>query len=202
MSARQIKEKIVCPNCGSPYIEYASLREESGSLVGIGIPEKYYCPRCGYRGSVVLEMTSEQLKRRRFSKKEWSEHPLRVTKRSSEAVKPIFTIMLLLFFFAAFSLMIPRYQILKEPQPVNIYDQGSIQFIPSGDEMSIKESGQAVKYGELYYSVQSSGLSYVDRALGLQNVGGFLVPMFFLLFIAGFMALMLYSHWHRVQFFG
>lgn len=197
-----MREKIVCPNCGSPYIEYASLREDSGSLVGIGVPEKYYCPSCGYCGSVILEMTSAQLKKHKFARRVWHEEALRVTRRSAETVKPIFTMVLILFFFAAFTMMIPQYEITKEPAPVNAYSQGSIQYVPVGDEVSIGESPQTVQYGGTYFTVRESSLSYVDRALGLQNVGGFLVPMFFMFFIAGFFALMLYSHWHRVQFFG
>lgn len=196
-----MRDKIVCPNCGSPYIEYASLRADSGSIIGIGVPEKYYCPSCGYKGPVILEMTNEQLKKHKFNRTPWEEKKMRVDHRSAEAVKPVFTLILILFLFAAVSLMIPRYELTREPNELDLQKIGSIQHVPVGGKITITESDQIVDYGGTYYEVQSSYLSEVDRALGLQNVGGFLVPMFFMFFISGFFALLIYSHWHRVKFF-
>lgn len=197
-----MKTKKVCPNCGSIEIDYASMRSDSGSLVGIGLAEKYYCPNCGYRGSVILKMTPSQIKKHRFSKKPWHSKPGRKEGyKSVEVIKPVFITVLLLFFFMAFILMIPRYEIASEQEVFEINQFGSVTYLPDGKEILITEQGEYVKQGQKYLKVSESSFVYIEDATGLKNVGGFLVPAFFMFFLSGFFILMIYSHWHRVKFF-
>jgi len=44
------KRLLLCPKCKSPRIK------KVGKFSGWLIPEEYYCPNCGYKGPIVLEV--------------------------------------------------------------------------------------------------------------------------------------------------
>lgn len=47
---------MVCPNCGSPEIQYATTSGgTTAGIIGMGVPQLYYCRKCGYQGSVIIE---------------------------------------------------------------------------------------------------------------------------------------------------
>lgn len=199
------KENIyeVCPHCGSTDVEYASMVEEPGTITGFGLPEKYFCKRCGYRGSVILEMSKNDIRRTNFSKKLWVNKNEKIDYRSVEIFKPVFITISIVFLITSFMLLVPAYDFSVEPiSEINYTQLGSITTLPSGKEIYIMKSGEKyVPYGEKYLKLSESPFTYVENALGLKNVQGFLVPVFFLFFISGLFVLMIYSHWHRIRFF-
>lgn len=197
-----VQEIKLCPNCGNPDIDYASLEQRSGAIIGIGIPEQYYCPRCGYFGSIVVEVPMDELKKVEF-------HPIKKairvrSEKSSAILEPVFVTTLLIFFTVAFFFILPKYNILNI-QPagfVNLSEMGST----GSNVMIISTSFQenATTFGPLgitYIVASNTSVIDIDRALGLQNVSGFLVPLFFLFLIVGMLILAVDSHWHRVRFF-
>lgn len=202
MSARITNEIKLCPNCGNSDINYASLESRSGAIVGIGIPEQYYCPRCEYFGSVVVEVPRSQLKKIKFYPKK------RIvslsSEKSSSILEPVFVTTLLLFFVVVLFFAIPTYDIFKAETPgtvdlTNIAStQNNINVNPTRFETNITV---AEPLGITYLVARNTSLIDIDRALGLQNVGGFLVPLFFLFFFTGILFLLVYSHWRRVRFF-
>lgn len=97
----------VCPNCGSPEIEYASLDKRSGSIIGFGIPEKYFCKDCSYTGSVILEVDSARLKKMKFPKKKMNPYKLKY----DAATKPILIFCLFAFVLASIFIAMPRQKI-------------------------------------------------------------------------------------------
>lgn len=185
--------KKVCPNCGSPDINYASLQSGSGEMVGIGLPEKYYCPKCNYCGSVILEMNEKQSKGAKFSGKPYHSHH-----RSVEAMKPVFTMTLILFMITAAVLLIPKYDIGKELSSVPHETSHSITYLPTQVPDSI--TGNNYTYTIIEAENTQAVISSINSAIGASNVG-FLVPAFFLFFISGIMALMLMNHYRRLKIF-
>ena len=51
---RRKPSKIYCPRCGSPEIRLSS------SLDYWLTPKKYVCEKCGYVGSIVMELEEEE----------------------------------------------------------------------------------------------------------------------------------------------
>lgn len=196
-----VKEVIVCPNCGNPEIEYASLRKRSGAILGLGVPEQYYCPKCGYMGSVVLSLPRDELKKIKFKPKRLKK--IR-TEKSAEILEPIFIGILLIFLTVSLFLLFPKYEVLKGPEITDnftltkIGSVTTVVYIPPPTQ--IEETKEMPAYGT-YLVVKNASISDIDRAFGYENVLGFLTPLFFLFFLLGFLILMIYSHWHRVKFF-
>jgi hypothetical protein len=187
--------KKVCPNCGSSEIDYASLQTGSGEMVGIGLQAKYYCPKCGYCGSVILEMNEKQRNESKFSKQIYhSGHH-----RSVEAMKPVFTMTLILFMITAVVLLVPKYEINKEPSVVSPDTSHSITYLPVRVSDSIM--GGNYTYTIIEAENTQAIISSVDSALGLMNVSGFLVPAFFLFFVSGMITLMIMNHYRRAKIF-
>ena len=58
-----MKSFWICPECGSNRIEYASTMVESGSFIGIGLPQMFNCKDCKYKGPLVVEIDKEDAKR-------------------------------------------------------------------------------------------------------------------------------------------
>ena len=52
---RDSKPCIICPQCGSSKIQAA------GSLDGWITPERYNCLKCGYNGSLLIEIDKKDL---------------------------------------------------------------------------------------------------------------------------------------------
>lgn len=196
-----VKEIIVCPNCGSPRIDYASLRKRSGAILGLGVPEQYYCLRCGYVGSVVVSIPRDKLKKVKFKPKQIKK--IR-TEKTAEILEPVFVGVVLIFLVLAIFLLIPKYDIIKETEvslnftPQQMGSVTSIVYVPPPTQ--IEENGGRTAYGT-YWVIRNASISNIDRAFGYENVLGFLTPFFFLFFVLGFLILMIYSHWHRINFF-
>lgn len=213
------KELMICPNCGSPRIDYASLERRSGAIIGIGIPEKYFCKKCGYLGSIVIEVNRNDFRKikKKFGKVsrktilKASKSLLRRkqkelrAKTSTEVLKPAFTGTLVVFFVIAIFFLFPRYEVLKGPIPENLSaTAGSSTIIGiSPQERMVWTENQTVTTGfNLYLVIQNTSIIDLDRALGIGGLSAFLVPVFFLIFLAALIAIMIFSHWHRVRFFG
>ncbi|MGA2384935.1 MAG: hypothetical protein ABSG33_00190 [Candidatus Bathyarchaeia archaeon] len=47
--------QIFCPSCGSPKIKLAT-----GLTIGGLAPKQYYCEKCGYVGTVVMELEEDK----------------------------------------------------------------------------------------------------------------------------------------------
>lgn len=176
--------------------------KRSGAIVGLGIPQQYFCKDCGYTGSIILEVPKsavhvidfKRIRRRRNTP---------VHERSTEILRPIYTTVLLIFAFAAVLFLIPKYEVFSSYDgTVDISKLGSsyqpIYTVPT----TVSENQPAVQQpGISYISVRESAINDLDRAMGGSGVLGFTTPLFFLLFIAGFLMLMIASHWYRIRMF-
>lgn len=188
-------------------------------MIGIGIPEKYFCKKCGYLGSVIIEVSRddfEEIEKRfgNISRKtilKASKSLLRRrqeqsrAKTSAEVLKPAFTGTILVFFVIAILFLYPRYEVLKGPIPENLsVTAGSTTIIGiSPQERVMWTENQTVATGfNLYLIIQNSSIIDLDRALGIGGLSAFLLPLFFLVFLGALIAIMIFSHWHRVRFFG
>lgn len=60
--SRDSKPCLVCPQCGSLKVHSSSW------LDGWIIPEKYVCARCGYAGSILMEIAKDDVKTEKDSK--------------------------------------------------------------------------------------------------------------------------------------
>jgi hypothetical protein len=199
-----MKEIMVCPNCGSPDINYASLERRSGAIIGIGIPEQYYCKNCGYTGSVILEIPKTALKHVNFKRFSRVKRRKRyVDEKSTEVLRPIYVGVLLVFLATALIFMFPTYEVFSSYE-----GQIDITKLASSSERVMvlpttwgESQGTAQQPGLIYVAVKNSPLNDIDRALGTGGMVGFLTPLFFLLFLGGFLMLMIASHWHRIRMF-
>ncbi len=196
----KVKEVEVCPNCGSPRVEYAATEARSGALLGIGIPEQYYCKDCGYTGSIILEVPKSAIGNINFRRIRKG-RSMPIGPKSTEVLKPIYTAVLLVFMFTIFLFLIPRYEVLSGYSGQSTSQLGTsttqIVTIPTAYKQN-QPASQAP--GVSYIAVKESALDYVDRALG-SDIGTFVVPLFFILFLSGFIMLMIASHWYRIRMF-
>ena len=179
--------KKVCPNCGSCEIDYASMRTDSGGVVGIGVSERYYCPDCGYKGSVILEVADDAKcpVRKPYHEKK--------RERSAEVLKPVYVMVLLLFLLTAVVLMIPKYDLSKEKIPAKLDVSRSTEGIYEPRTVTIIDTPVTIIQAE------PSKLEYIDGAMGIK--ADLLVQLFYMFFVTGFIALMICSHWKRVKIF-
>ena len=173
------KTFLVCPNCGSRDIEIESLT--GAGIVGLGLPEKYYCHNCGYSG-IPLEVTESQYKKLEFKPKKV--RPPRRTKKVKEAQEFVRTVLVLVFlaFFALSVFILLPGQTSPQAQQIRTSP-------PEGTQ-----SWQAFVTGP-------QEEQDVSRATGLAMVQAFLLPVFLLFFTLGLLALGIYSHWHRMLLF-
>jgi predicted RNA-binding Zn-ribbon protein involved in translation (DUF1610 family) len=218
--SKEIKKPVkVCPNCGDPNIEYASvMRESAVTITGFGLPEVYYCKNCGYEGSVILEVDKRDLKKIKFP------HKIKKIKmndkRSAEIMRPVFVVCILLFFIAAVVFFMPAslaQQPALAPENVIIIGDEQILFdiptqtqpligtivgeIPVGDMTRIEaETAEGVYY---VYITPDDRVVDVQKATGIASITGFMFPLFLIFFVLGMLALMVYSqltrtvHFHR-----
>jgi len=203
----------VCPNCGSPEIEYASMmRESTISIAGFGLPEKYYCKGCGYEGSVILEMPADKVGKVKFHNK-----PVKIPmpdKASVEIVKPVFMMVVFLFFavtvFMAFNPVNfgeepdqPEYytilgeKVLAEEIELPLRDLGTMKMPGIKKEMHFLETAE----GELLVAVYDVDLIDIGSATGTGMVKGFTFDLFMTIFISGLLVLLIAHHWQRKMHF-
>lgn len=196
MSKFKIK---VCPNCGSPDIDYASLESDSGKeFLGIGIPEKYYCKNCGYTGSVILEVDKRKLKNIKFKninfKKKTKTRRVKIKKhnvRRVELMKPVFVLTVLFFLITSIFFLIPV--IKNNNQMPNSIKIGLSETVKGDYKNSQNES--------TYEKTDISRVREISNALGLENSVGFLTPLFFLFFTLALIILGFSAHLERLKLF-
>ncbi len=197
IKTRTTRKALICPKCGSRNIDYASLHPESGEIVGLGIPEKYYCSDCGYTGSIIIELDEKNLKTTKVKllKKEWKTRRRRAS--HVEILKPVFAVVILFFLLTTFAMVIPKYKIEKAQPQTNFFEIGSIK----GLEQTNKETITSKTTPILVVSVQNSSISQVAEAIGFPSIASFLFPLFLIFFTAGLFILMIYSHGQRLKMF-
>lgn len=198
----------VCPNCGSAEIEYASLDKRSGTLVGLGIPEKYFCKNCGYEGGVILEIDKSKLKKIKFPHKKFASF----RGPQFDFAKPILIFCLFAFIMASLFLVMPRQKTTVssfETGPENITVKvGNQNFdilygtkstitgtIPNGGitiESRPTETGMEIKI------ITLNETNLLQEVAGLNNITGWLVYMLLIFFVIGITAILMYMNWHKV----
>ncbi len=180
---RKSRTFLVCPNCGSREIEIASLT--GAGMVGLGLPEKYYCHNCGYLG-LPLEVTESQYKKLKFTPKKIRKPRMTKTlKEAQEFVRVVLVLTVLAFFaFSVFLFMPGQESTYYPPQKITGEPAKQPQF-----------TWQA-------FATPDTEEQDVSRATGLASVQAFLLPMFLLFFTLGMLAMGIYSHWHRMRLFG
>ncbi len=181
------KEKIlVCPKCGSSNIEYASLDVRSGEIVGLGVPEKYYCRDCGYVGSIAIEIEKTKtgkLKKRKIKAR-------KVKTLTVEELKPVYTAVIILFLIASIGLMLPKYEV--KPKAVQGETITAIMNFSKPKEKPITQKLLIAK---------PSSIQEISRAIGYPSISGILLPSFLLVFISGLVVLMLLTYVERLKKF-
>lgn len=100
----------ICPSCGSRRIQYASTMAESGSFVGLGLPEMFYCKDCKYKGPIVVEIDAGGEKRYKQYIKKHRKIPEKQhkMKRDFDALRAVFVSVLVMFFIVSALLLIPQ----------------------------------------------------------------------------------------------
>ncbi|MBI1973361.1 TFIIB-type zinc ribbon-containing protein [Candidatus Micrarchaeota archaeon] len=188
----------VCPNCGSRDIQYASMRQDAPRVfVGIGLPEVYYCPDCGYEGGVVLEMNASSRGKGRFPNK-----PLRLVtptlpnRPDVETVKPAFTIVVLVFFvFTAFFFANRPAQLAYEQPTTNTTSLANSRsdFLPQLFEKLAVEQEPPIITGP---PAAGNFYSIVGEA-GISSSAGIMVSLLLIALMVAFAGVMIGHHYQR-----
>jgi len=196
-------KNLVCPNCGSNQIDYGSLTiGATKTITGLGIPQMYYCPECGYEGPVILEIDQKHMKKTKFPRKKFKTKIL--GKHSIEVLRPIFTIVIMVFILITTLAFIP----LKEsklytenltPLPANYLEGKEIVSIemtemPQFDGQVLVEK---IDTGETVIEVKENVPPEFDIKLGTESVHTFIWPLFMIIFVLGFIGLMIAKHYER-----
>ena len=194
---------LVCPNCGSEQIDYSSLTIGSTkTIIGLGIPEMYFCPDCGYEGPVIMEIDQKHLKEVHFPRKKFKAR--KFDKHSADILKPIFTIVILVFVLITALAFIPNnntryYSEDLTPLPDNYLDgKEVVEFhlaeMPQFDGAVLVEK---IDTGETIIEVQEPEPPELDVKLGTESVHSFIWPLFMTIFVIGFIGLMIAKHYER-----
>ncbi len=196
----------VCPECGSPRLEYASMdTRATGTITGLGAPEVYYCEDCGYEGSIKLEMPVSQLDKpqieklkERKTKKETKEG-----KKKSDVLKPIFTTVILLFLVAAVLTMI-RGRVTRTGE-AGAFNQSGYPMIQSGSLNLSNQSQVNLSTQEQVITEGGPGnftqLEKVSRGVGLEESVGLFFPMFMVFLFIGLFVYMIWMYGYRIEHF-
>jgi len=194
---KEEKKVLICPVCGSRRIDYASLYPESGEIVGLGIPEKYYCPDCGYKGPVAIEVYEKEVKnaRKQILKKRIARK--KEAPRHVEILKPVFTVIILLFFITAFAMMIPHYKIKRTTPEAIGYNLGTSTELQEYQNTAVKTAAPPI----ITVDYENSSMKQISNAIGFPTLASILFPLFMIFFTAGFLVLMIYSHGKRLEMF-
>ena len=202
LEGKKMKFKTeICPNCGSEKINYASLETSSGTtFIGIGLPEKYYCKNCGYTGSVILKVDRRKIKKMKFKNFNYKKKKVKHRHtRKPEIMKPILTLTVLFFFITAVLLLFPKHDVSIEETKFIPSDFGmmTIEEMPKGTVISIEPELETITY----MTTENKKIEEIDNALGLENTVGYIIPLFFLFLVTGFLVLGLSAHWKRIKLF-
>ncbi len=202
---KDVKTVQICPECGSPRIEYASLdTRATGTITGLGAPEVYYCKDCGYEGSIKLKVPVDQLKehqKEKLSQKKRSK--TKEKKKKADALKPIFTLTVLLFLAAAvLTATVGRRSTEAATGAVNQTNYPMIQENPLYQLNQTEGTGETPekKITGGGYGNQTS-LKMVSRGTGLEEVTGYLFPMFVIFFSIGIFSYMIWTYGHKLEHF-
>jgi uncharacterized integral membrane protein len=192
------------------------MRDSTAAIAGLGLPEEYYCKKCGYQGSIILEVDRKSWRKGKYTFRTRPYVPPKLwDKKTVELAKPVFSVMMLLFFAVLVLLVIPM---SKVENPV-IKQIGSYQVIPTLDGEKVplvlgSTLATPLNYPTLpLFSKEIAGLtntywtaggnatmSPLERAIGI-NVLGFVFPLFITFFMIGILAILIYSHLHRATHF-
>lgn len=196
--SKEEKTVQVCPECGSPRLEYASMDTRSTkTITGLGAPEVYYCKDCGYEGSVKLEMPINQLEEKDIDKiKRRTTDKSYKKKRKPDVLKPIFSTVIVLFLVAAV------FTALSGVGRSNTLDKTSkIGYPQYTSNFSTQEKGgedrQIVSEGP----ENQTGLQMVSRGSGIGKTTSFLFPIFIIFLFLGLFSYMIWTYGYRIQHF-
>lgn len=202
----------VCPDCGSPEIEYASMAAAARTVRGFGLPEVYYCQKCGYEGPLIIEAEKKYLADIKFKKVPVKYEPLHPI--HAERYKPIFMICVLLFFMVSVFFFFPKTAPAAAPEFFEFQGQkiiisfgeldllrllGSTQTLPFVGSVTFEKSSGV---GVLEYRISNTTVLDIGRATGLSGMIGFVFPVFIVFLLIALIVVMLHSHWRRAVHFG
>ena len=190
----------VCPKCGSRELDYASLRKESGALLGLGLPQDYYCTTCGYTGPLILQLSDKEYEK--LSKKGQFRHhrkyqPITVGRHASpEIIKPAMAVVFIVFLASLVFFTIPKYTYAEAPGvALGARDNFLIAGKETGDYKA--PAGAALTVGEfaeaarIEHVTDVTAINQVSTATGLQDVASFSWYLFILLFSVGIVGMLL-----------
>lgn len=191
----------VCPDCGSPRLEYASMdTRATGTITGLGAPEVYYCKNCGYEGSIKVEMPISQLSEEKIEKIKKKKRVDKEKKKKPDILKPIFTTVIILFLIAAIltAFVGNRGQTQEPEDTINV--QGYPQYTIN-DSKNLKDSNYTGGSRIAESPGNQTSLKMVSRGTGIEEATGFFLPMFIIFLFIGLFTYMIWSYGHRIEHF-
>jgi|GEM_PF-1719938 len=195
---KEEKTVQVCPDCGSPRLEYASMDTRSvKTIIGLGAPNKYYCKDCGYEGSVKLEAPVSEIEEMRPKDSKTQERERiereREGKKAPETpsvLKPISIILILGFLITA--VFVALTPIRREALP---YYGGEPETL-TNETLNLTEEREDPYLREPWEEHPET--EPVRRATGIQMVTGFLVPLLIIFFLVGLLVYLIWYYANRL----
>ncbi|MFW5902335.1 MAG: hypothetical protein ACOCTT_00395, partial [archaeon] len=180
----------VCPKCGSPRIDFASMNTKSiGTVIGLGTPNKYYCKDCGYEGLIRIEASAEEIERMKDETRKRLRKEEKIKRKKTPLIlKPLSIVLILGFLITAIfiamnpigtetSSYIPIGQRMEE-EPLNVTEE--------------KEANLMEEPYDIYPETES-----IRRATGITIIG-FLVPLFIIFFLIGLLVYLIWYYLERI----
>lgn len=190
-SKKNKKEKSVqvCPKCGSPRIDYASMDTRSvRTVIGLGTPNKYYCKDCGYEGMIKIKTSIDGAERIKEDARKKKAKEKEEKKKTPVILKPLSIILIIGFLITA--IFIAMTPIETETTP----------YIPFGRSIEEEPLNLTEEESDLLEEPLEAqpDTEPVRRATGITIIG-FLVPMFIIFFLVGLLVYMIWYYMERIS---
>lgn len=202
----QRKEVKLCPNCGNPEIEYASLHKEAPQgFVGLGLPAVYFCQRCGYEGELIIETDAATAKKLKFKPVKQTYAPK--CAQHLDVLKPVIIYCIILFLISSGFLVVTLNNATASAQNQNS-NQGFIVGLRELTQLGSLTDSPIMSIAQLIIGHQlittNEGqvvLRDLDRSIGI-NAAGWLLSFLIAVLMIVFLILLIAHHWERGVRFG